>query len=243
MKFPLLLRIAAACFIFFTTTTASNIITDSSNNNNGSSSLLINNSSLSPDEDIDKTRLSFKFAVTWPYGYCKFNPCSQRPAELKPKFTIHGLWPDYDGTCTDSTKPFNLNDLASHASTLNEYWPNLRDHNHPEIFWEYEWNHHGKKCKLFETMKSYFIDAALRLYNERYKKNLDVLANPDNPQRTSIAYIQSLFGKKPFVMCQEVDGINYLYELRFCIGGDKKKIDCEPQTSQARYCSEPFRYG
>ncbi|VFQ89232.1 unnamed protein product [Cuscuta campestris] len=233
------LAIAAAAFIFFFTITTTTTI--------ATATIItpLNNSSLSSSSnanDLDPSKLSYKFAVTWPAGFCKINKCAQRPADLPKNFTIHGLWPNYDGECTDSTDPFDFNALAPIFTDLNARWPNLKSNLQPDLFWKDEWNKHGKKCGLF-TVQSYF-ESALYLY-KLLLKGLTVLRDAD-PRKSTVESIQSVAefaGKKPFVMCQTAaTGINYLYELRFCIKGNKKFTDCGPQSAQDRFCSQDFKY-
>lgn len=200
-----------------------------------------NNGSLT---NIDPTKLSYKFAVSWPLGFCKINTCTQKPADLPKIFTIHGLWPNYNGQCTDSTEQYDFNKLASIYGDLKTYWPNIKSSMRPEKFWGDEWKKHGVKCNLF-TVKEYF-DEALRLYGQ-VKTGLNLLTQ--EPLKTTVDSIRSLRafqGKKPFVLCKEVSvgsqKINYLEELRFCLNGNKAFIDCEPQASQNQYCSKQFKY-
>lgn len=198
------------------------------------------NSSLSPIQ-LNPSKLSFKFAVVWPLGFCQINRCRQGPADLPKRFTIHGLWPNYNGQCTDSTLPFDFTKLNAIYSDLKTYWPNIKSNLKPDEFWKEEWNKHGIKCDIFQTVDTYF-KVALQLY-KKLDPGLKLLTK--EPLKTTPEKIRSLkefAGRKPFVWCKEVNGVYYLEELRFCMNGKKKFIDCRPQAAQDQYCNNQFKY-
>lgn len=196
---------------------------------------------------IDPAKLSFKFAVSWPQGFCKINTCWHPPGKplVLPKFfTIHGLWPKYNGQCTDSHQKYDFKLLHRIYGNLKTYWPNIKSSLRPEKFWGDEWKKHGITCDIF-GVEEYFA-AALDLY-QRVQTGLNQLKDqPWKNTADSIRNLNAFQGKKPFVLCKEV-GVgagkkNYLEELRFCANGYKQLINCEPQSLQDQYCSEPFKY-
>ncbi|GKD41638.1 ribonuclease 2-like protein [Tanacetum coccineum] len=100
---------------------------------------------------------SFILAVQWPPGVCSGN--SGVACQIKPvptEFTIHGLWPEPKGA--ESTEIFDANKLATLATELCKYWPNLKSTQQSisinATFWLEEWKKHGKYSGL--GVREYF---------------------------------------------------------------------------------------
>ncbi|GJR40882.1 extracellular ribonuclease LE [Tanacetum coccineum] len=100
---------------------------------------------------------SFILAVQWPPGVCSGN--SGVTCQIKPvptEFTIHGLWPEPKGA--ESTEIFDANKLATLATELCKYWPNLKSTQQSisinATFWLEEWKKHGKYSGL--GVREYF---------------------------------------------------------------------------------------
>ncbi|GJU26581.1 extracellular ribonuclease LE [Tanacetum coccineum] len=109
---------------------------------------------------------SFILAVQWPPGVCSGNSgvtCQINPVPTE--FTIHGLWPEPKGAL--STEIFDANELATLASKLNKYWPNLESKQQQVVFnidfWKAEWTKHGRYSGL--GVREYF-EMSLELHKD-----------------------------------------------------------------------------
>nr|GEU94315.1 extracellular ribonuclease LE [Tanacetum cinerariifolium] len=109
---------------------------------------------------------SYILATQWPPGVCDGNTgvtCQIKPVPTE--FTIHGLWPQPNGA--PSTEPFDANKIATLASELSKYWPNLKSKQQQIAFnidfWKTEWNKHGKYSGL--GVREYF-EKSLELHKD-----------------------------------------------------------------------------
>ncbi|PRQ47065.1 putative ribonuclease T(2) [Rosa chinensis] len=87
---------------------------------------------------------SFLLVIVWPNTFCLFqsNPCQQLPQS----FTLHGLWPQAEGSSLKCTSvPMIDSILKGNKDDLERYWPNLKHTKFDESkkFWISEWIKHG----------------------------------------------------------------------------------------------------
>nr|GEU61794.1 ribonuclease 2-like [Tanacetum cinerariifolium] len=110
--------------------------------------------------------MSFTLVLQWAPGVCSGNSgvaCQINPVPTE--FTIHGLWPEPNGA--PSTDSFNGQKLATLATELSRYWPNLKSSQQQIAFnidfWKGEWNKHGQYSGL--GVREYF-EKSLELYKD-----------------------------------------------------------------------------
>lgn len=86
----------------------------------------------------------------------------------KDYYTIHGLWPDPESSCTFcSEEEFDEKKISANTLELMKiYWPNCMNVNN-EKFWEHEWSKHGTCTGM--TQEEYF-NKGIELFVEN--KNL-----------------------------------------------------------------------
>jgi ribonuclease T2 len=80
------------------------------------------------------------------------------------QYTIHGLWPDPESSCTScTTEPFSENNISD--ATLQDmatYWPNCLSGGNDK-FWSHEWSKHGTCSGLSQED---FFSTAISLFNQ-----------------------------------------------------------------------------
>ena len=91
-----------------------------------------------------------------------------------PKFSIHGLWPQYNKTtypsyCRDII--FNVDELKPIISDLNTYWYSNMEKN--QDFWEHEYKKHGS-CMFTKMTELQYFQKALDLYYQAKSQGLPV---------------------------------------------------------------------
>lgn len=108
----------------------------------------------------------FYLVRQWPFTFCGTpNSCFFNPTQER--FTIHGLWKNFDtgkwpSHCTHET--FDVAQLEALRPALDMLWPSY--YNAPEGFWSHEWEKHGTCAEsLFHREVDYF-NATLRLHAE-----------------------------------------------------------------------------
>nr|GEY31825.1 ribonuclease T2 family protein [Tanacetum cinerariifolium] len=104
--------------------------------------------------------------LQWPPGVCSGD--SGVACQIKPvptEFTIHGLWPEPNGA--PSTEIFDPQKLATLATDLCKYWPNLKSTQQSisinATFLLEEWKKQGKYSGL--GVREYF-EKSLELYKD-----------------------------------------------------------------------------
>nr|BAC00934.1 S1-RNase [Solanum chilense] len=108
---------------------------------------------------------SLQLVLTWPASFCDSNNCKR----IAPKnFTIHGLWPDKEGTVLQQCKPkpnyVNFKDKM--LNDLDKNWIQLKfDEDYgrdKQPLWVYQYLKHGSCCQKMYNQNTYF-SLALRL--------------------------------------------------------------------------------
>eukprot|EP00727_Mastigamoeba_balamuthi_P009127 m51a1_g4837 hypothetical protein (256) ;mRNA; r:215905-216967 len=197
------------------------------------------------------------FTLTWPGAFCADGCCRHpRGARVPADFTIHGLWPNYDGNSYPSCcqTQFSGDDLANLVNSdasllraLNTYWPALKKCQ----FVQYEFDKHGS-CA---TASTYSGDNGLRDYLEaalylRSKRDLltalgDAGITPGSRAYSTaavVAALQNYTGTRVRLHCDRANP-RALSEVRLCVGkmdsGSRARpelIDC-PAGGEDQGCA------
>lgn len=70
-------------------------------------------------------------------------------------YTVHGLWPQWEGGQNCEAKRFDATSLASIQGELVEFWPSCPEFaSSNQGFWKHEWDKHGSCSDL--SLNSYF---------------------------------------------------------------------------------------
>lgn len=185
----------------------------------------------------------FILALQWPGTYCRRSQkcCSKngccRGENAPTRFTIHGLWPQYNNggwpsCCTKSH--FDMDKISTLRDDLDKYWPSLSCgspsacNGRKGSFWGHEWEKHGT-CALSVIPDEYeFFRTSLIIY---FKYNVsEVLSEagyvPSNSEKYPIggiiSAIQNAFHTTPEIACSN----GAVVELRLCFYKDFKPRDC-----------------
>ncbi len=80
-------------------------------------------------------------------------------------YTIHGLWPDPESSCTSCTEEqFNENNLSEVTlKYMNMLWPSCKNGSDNQHFWRHEWSKHGTCSGMSQEE---FFSTAISLYKE-----------------------------------------------------------------------------
>ncbi|XP_042965242.1 ribonuclease 2 [Carya illinoinensis] len=185
----------------------------------------------------------FALALQWPGTVCRrtrhccsSNACCRR-SNAPTKFTIHGLWPDFnDGTwpacCTRSS--FDEKKISTLRDGLDSYWPSLSCgssstcYGGKGLFWAHEWEKHGTcSYPVIQDEYGYFL-TVLNLY---LKYNVTQVLNeagyfPSNTEKYPlggiVSAIENAFHATPLLVCSK----GSVEELRLCFYKDFKPRDC-----------------
>lgn len=183
-----------------------------------------------------------KFALQWPRTVC-LKTCSINgqvrsmcKKDVKQslntggfkRLTIHGLWEMDTTACNNNGPAFNVDEIGTdNMLTLRQHFPNLLGYDH--IFWNHEWDAHGKTTGL--TIDEYFRQT-LRLY-DIYGIHISNAINGDcNPGTNGMKVqefsncIMSKSGidlERPEIALSEE---NFFWEIRICFNVDFLSIAC-----------------
>ena len=93
------------------------------------------------------------------------------------KWTIHGLWPQYNKDSYPkycSNTKFELNSLKPIISQLNRYWCSDK---YNIKFWEHEWKKHGT-CMFNNCDELNYFKMGLKLFEDlKFSKNFKEIIN------------------------------------------------------------------
>ncbi|XP_058759368.1 ribonuclease S-2-like [Vicia villosa] len=183
----------------------------------------------------------FVLSQTWPPTYCKIknNDCvSPKPL----KFVIHGLWPSKKNgdPVRDCHKvDINLNELVPIKEKLVKDWPALYKKVHQDdanfALWVDQWNAHGTcSIQLFKFF-SYF-EETLKVYNRNSIKDIfkKYKINPGKKYLTKTIFdaIHTEISFKPQIRCEQLNELDYLYEIRLCF---KANVELEYKDCDISY--------
>ncbi|KAK2661924.1 hypothetical protein Ddye_000498 [Dipteronia dyeriana] len=195
----------------------------------------------------------FWFALQWPPSLCEGKRDSCK--DVKPNFTIHGLWPtDVQGnTLKKRVLPvadclsFHFDDdMSPLVEDLNKYWPSFLIANTNKCFWKHEWDKHGSTISKWiengHTPEDYFKKAVKLIENRSTK--ISTALEPDNsyPVSEFIEAMTKITGKEIMLQCTEnklIDNMKALIEVRLCVNSDATEfINCsgekeKPETEKS----------
>lgn len=159
-----------------------------------------------------------------------------------PRFKIHGLWPSNSKSQSDTDKPKNCRGAKYDRLTvgavekwsredIDYYWPSIiwkhkTRGNH--LFWEYEWNKHGRCAAIHPAIKNLagYFEKTLnltRVLDPIQRRLQDILSHlpPDVIGQFWIENFEKLFqGEGGF---EKKVRVNYkVFEIRAGIYDDKK---------------------
>mmetsp|Transcript_4652 Transcript_4652/g.13381 ORF Transcript_4652/g.13381 Transcript_4652/m.13381 type:complete len:225 (+) Transcript_4652:164-838(+) len=165
----------------------------------------------------------------WPFTFCNGNAnCVYHPT--KERFTVHGLWKNFDtgrwpSFC--SHERFDAAQLAPLRPALDAQWPSY--YGPSEKFWAHEWTKHGTCAEDLFPREVAFFNATLRLHAENSLERALLLAGirPDAQIRYTsadiVAAVESHLGVQPLVHC--VSG--KVSEIWMCVNERLEMEDCD----------------
>uniref|UniRef100_A0A2A4J9C6 Uncharacterized protein n=1 Tax=Heliothis virescens TaxID=7102 RepID=A0A2A4J9C6_HELVI len=195
-----------------------------------------------PDVNFDVLTLSQQWPVTqcklWTYvthpgGECVF-------PDKKDHWTLHGIWPqelesDSPMYCNDSW-PLDRELMKSLEHDLDQAWTNVYKEKEHYSFWNHEWTKHGTCAVILEPFDSQlkYFKTAIE-WNKKYSIADMLEAAGIFPSDTKectpnelAAAVEIKTDRYPMVVCQPIDGVQYLEELRICFDKEINVIDCVP---------------
>lgn len=192
-----------------------------------------------------------QLALTWMPGYCTTSNCE---IQVKPEFTIHGLWPsnrnlnnqisiskqqsDQISDCCFENY-YRSSSMASIANELNKYWPSLSGRS--DRFWADEWLKHGTCARNVPDLRGQvnYFQNTISLFK---KLNIiDTLAEANirpsyRPVQAS-AIIEALKSinnnKRVKLKCnyEPHQPVPILTEVCFCFNSQFVPISCSPSAA------------
>ncbi|KAK5794898.1 ribonuclease 1-like [Gossypium arboreum] len=206
------------------------------------------------DDDV-KPLDFYKYSLQWGPSACLYPPpgkkCEGRP---EVRFTIHGLWPQYnkdtpvppycdDLTCTN-TKPTSANEVvemlkkSTSQKKLSSDWPNLyarqgRKEEDNLEFWKYEWKQHGM-CSDYPNKPSDYFSVPLNLLKRFENLKKDLGFERGSEVGDILKNLQRKDYKQPQIVCNIK---SQLLEIRFCYK-ENKPFDC-PNWVGSKTCNTP----
>ena len=175
------------------------------------------------------TAPSFNFIMltqTWPGNFCSDGCCitPTKKCGLNEGFTLHGFWPQYEGTsypscCKRSYSDDEIEDMITSDEALwtdiATYWPSMKKCN----FVTYEWAKHGTCAENVYASPKEYMRAALDL-----RKNHDMWAVfkangvvADGKTKYDVSWLRELtkseYGGRGYFTCSSQNRVS---ELRVC---------------------------
>ena len=162
---------------------------------------------------------TYVFTRSWIPSFCKFNNqsiCNNNYSNYD-KFTIHGLWPNWN----NNSWPQYCNNRTIDIEMLNSIMPDMSMHwsddGNPSMkLWNHEWNKHGT-CSLdnlyVNTSNDYFSNALwinMRL-NSKYALDSNNILPSYNYPYTKL-YLENIF--RSSLVCKKENSKYLLTELR-----------------------------
>nr|QYF06685.1 S-RNase 11 [Solanum tuberosum] len=163
---------------------------------------------------------SLQLVLTWPASFCYLNNCER----IAPNnFTIHGLWPDKEGTLLQYCKPKpnyrNFGDKM--LNNLDKNWIQLK---YPEDYarnqqplWQYQYLKHGSCCQKVYDQNRYF-SLALRLKDRfdllRTLQIHRIVPGSSYTFKEILDAVKTVTQTDPDVKCTK--GAQELYEIGIC---------------------------
>lgn len=179
----------------------------------------------------------FMFVRQWAGSFCHDDGSCPLVHRHGFRFTIHGLWPNYeDGSWPQfcSNEKFDEGKVKDLLPELEDEWPTF--FNSEDSFWDHEWSKHGTCALKVLPDEHHFFGTVLDLHH-RYDLSTALLASDIRPsdtvkyERTSIELaIHKAYGVDAVVHC---DREGRLSEVWMCVGKDLLPFGCKPSRSTA----------
>ncbi|XP_038876678.1 ribonuclease 2-like isoform X1 [Benincasa hispida] len=191
----------------------------------------------------------FVLALQWPAALCRnitvccpTNACC-RGADSPTEFTIHGLWPQYEGKgwpscCTNET--FNENEISSLFEDLDKYWPSYRCglvgscDSRKGSFWAHQYEKHGT-CGTPVILQEYdyFLTTLTLFFKYNVTKaleNAEIIASDIKkyPIQDVVNAVHLAFKANPKLACAKRGIIKEIY---LCFDKQFKLRDCDATKS------------
>lgn len=174
----------------------------------------------------------YVFAIQWATTMCLYTPgCTEKMKPIpKNEMSIHGLWPNLKSgkrlpDC--HTGPEILIGEDDFPLTMKQYWPSLVKSN--TEFWTHEYNKHGYcySVQNKEPEPSKYFENSLKVFFEKEINMLiiDILGTESKEVSIPLPQldqkIQNQIGGKYYSLtCKNLDGKQYLLEIRFTLDLD-----------------------
>lgn len=203
----------------------------------------------------------YYFVQRWPASYCDWSRtrgacCHPKTGNLRDRFFIHGLWPQYwptgngdkfpqdccsspefSSSYTSCDRKFDSSQI-SNLKEVEQYWPSIKYGGAPKCstltqhqFWKHEWEKHGT-CSVHLNVGSYFqktLSLRKHIHLLMALKAAGIRPNGNEYSLRAIEYaIHGHTGGRPRVQCnRNSEGKRQLYEVYVCVGRDASTvIDC-----------------
>ncbi|XP_017984392.1 PREDICTED: ribonuclease 1 [Theobroma cacao] len=180
----------------------------------------------------------YKLSLQWPPSVC--NTGKRCIPDIPNKFTIHGLWPQYDidtpvppynedPSCISITPKSSeeaMEQLRFIQGELTEYWPNLltkNDERNDQDFWRREWEKHGM-CSNYPHDPFGYFQGTVSLTAEYNPLKVIGIQPGDERHKvgTILEAVKQNLGAYPQIACntrprnRDPRQIPQLWEIRFC---------------------------
>eukprot|EP00200_Dunaliella_tertiolecta_P004533 CAMPEP_0202345678 /NCGR_PEP_ID=MMETSP1126-20121109/4811_1 /ASSEMBLY_ACC=CAM_ASM_000457 /TAXON_ID=3047 /ORGANISM="Dunaliella tertiolecta, Strain CCMP1320" /LENGTH=355 /DNA_ID=CAMNT_0048937011 /DNA_START=55 /DNA_END=1120 /DNA_ORIENTATION=+ len=181
----------------------------------------------------------FYFVRQWPGTFCSSHACPLLHDRKNYRFTVHGLWPNYNGggwpQFCDSDKPFDADALEDLMGDLEEVWPSYMNSRDSDGFWAHEWNKHGT-CALSSLPNEHAYFKAILDLNAKYDleiplRKAGIVPSEDKkyPAEQFKSVIKGAYGADFDIHCTSH---GELTEVWMCFDKQLNPIDC-PGTGKA----------
>ncbi|XP_011653385.1 ribonuclease 2 [Cucumis sativus] len=191
----------------------------------------------------------FILALQWPSTSCTnvtvcctTNACCRR-AVSPTEFTIHGLWPKYEGKgwpscCTNET--FDETQIRSLFEDVDKYWPTYRCglvsscDNRKGSFWAHQYEKHGTcGSPVILQEYDYFLTTLTLFYKYNVTEaleNAEIVASDTKkyPIQDVLNAVHSAFKVNPKLACVKKGIIKEIY---LCFDKQFKLRDCDATKS------------
>jgi len=164
-----------------------------------------------------------------------------------PGFTMHGLWPSRTGSnvdnypCQCTNETFDVTEVKSIISDLNQYWPSDKGGN--EVFWKHEYEKHGTCAEAIDSLGNElkFMQGALALRSKADTQGTLEKAkiSPSFTDTYAASDLASALSTAAIFKC---NSSNYLTEIAICYDKTLSPIDCEDDAYGGTNCQDGVHY-
>lgn len=163
------------------------------------------------------------FTQTWPPTSCfvweEESPTNECNLPKHNEWTIHGIWPNKNGTmdpsfCND-TAQFDLSAISSLKQQMLTKWLEVQKGSKPGDFWKHEWEKHGTCAMKLPNMNSElkYFRKGLEFYDNYNMKTIltkaNILPNQKYKFRDYSDGVKKILRKNACVIC-ETNPVSFL---------------------------------